>query len=80
MEANLKILAKEPLERRFYKEELQVTTIPTFKIINKVVKRKTEGRKKMVLVSYLEHSEKFNQWIPETEYNTFIKLKKKLDL
>jgi len=65
----------EKVDGKFYTQELQKTSIPNFRIIDKVVSRKTEHGKKYVLVSYLEHPAKFNEWILESDYKKFLKLK-----
>lgn len=74
----LEDLASEKIDGRFYSQELQHTEIPHFKLIEKVIERKVENRKKMVKVSYLGLPEKFDNWIPESEYNKFKKEKDKL--
>ena len=64
----LEDLKGEPIVGKFYEQELQITTVPDFKIIDKVIPRKKEGNVKMVYVSYDGWGEKFNEWITETEY------------
>jgi hypothetical protein len=64
----LEDLKGEPIIGKFYPQELQITIVPHFKIIDKVISRKKEGNVKMVYVSYDGWAEKFNEWITETEY------------
>jgi hypothetical protein len=64
----LEDLMGEKIEGKAYEKELIITLIPKFKVIEKVVKRKTENGKKFVMVSYIGHDSKFDEWMPESEY------------
>ena len=58
----------EPIDGKAYEKELIKTIIPHFKLVDKIVKRKTENGKKKVLVSFVGHNAKFNEWMTEEEY------------
>ena len=64
----LEDLKGEPIVGLFYPQELQITLVPYFKIIDKVISRKKEGKVKMVYVSYDGWDNKFNEWITDVEY------------
>jgi hypothetical protein len=66
-------LIGEKIEGKFYKQELQKTKVPFVKLIDKIVKRKKEGNTKMVMVSYVGWPEKFDEFIPESEYKAWVK-------
>lgn len=64
----LEDLQGEPIDGKAYEKELIKTIIPHFKLVDKIVKRKTENGKKKVLVSFVGHNAKFNEWMTEEEY------------
>ena len=74
----LKDMAGEPIEGKFYEPELSKTSIPDFKVIDSVVKRKKEDNVDMVLVRYKGLPEKFDEWLKKSVYDAFMKEKKKL--
>jgi transposase InsO family protein len=51
----------------FYEQELQKIKEPQEFKVEKVLRKKTEGGIRMVLVKWLGYPDKFNQWIPEDE-------------
>ena len=57
----------EPVKGSFYEKELQKIKEPTTFKIEKILRRKTVGRKKMVYVKWLGYPDSFNQWIPEED-------------
>ena len=61
-------LMDEKIEGKAYEKEMVKTEVPFFKVIDKVVKRKTENGKKYVMVSYVGYPSKFDEWITETEF------------
>ena len=75
----LQDLKKEPITGKFYEQELTATKIPEFKLIKSILKRKTENGVAMVLVDYVGYDDaKFNEWIKKSDYDAFMKEKKKL--
>lgn len=54
-----------PIKGTFYAQELQLTAIPHYGRIEKVLSRKTlaDGTK-MIRVKWKNHDSRFNQWIP----------------
>ena len=62
-------LQREPIDGSFYANELQVTTIPFFALINKVIKRKIVKGKKLMFVSWSGYSDKFDTWINDEQSN-----------
>ena len=71
-------LLGEEVLGKLYEQQLILTKIPFFKVIDKKMKTKTDNRKKYVLVSYDGYPKKFDEWITETEYKKFLKFKKDL--
>ena len=57
----LEDLQGEKITGKSYEKEMILTEVPHLKIINKIEKRKTEGRTKMVLVSYIDYGSKFDE-------------------
>ena len=74
----LEDLMDEKVDGKAYSQEMQKTKVPFVKIIDKVIKRKTEGAKKMVFVSYEGWPSKFNTWMPDSEYKKWLKIKESL--
>lgn len=61
----------EPIEGSFYNEELLKTKVPDYHLIEKIIKTRRVGKKKELLVKYKGHSDKFNQWITESQMKDF---------
>ncbi len=60
----------ELLEGVFHEEELQKVTPKTHEdtyVVEKVLQKKTIGRKKLVLVKWRGYPSSMNSWIPESE-------------
>jgi len=57
----------EPIEGRFYPQELQVVTEPETYWIEKVIKTRRHRGKKEYFVKWLGYPEKFNSWITEDD-------------
>jgi hypothetical protein len=56
----------ESLEGRFYEPELQRIVKPTSFRIEKILKKRKNGRRNEVFVQWLGYPPKFNSWIPES--------------
>ena len=59
----------EDIQGTFYAEELQRVIIDEHKVfkIEKILKRKRQRGRKMVLVKWAGWGEKFNSWVPESQ-------------
>jgi hypothetical protein len=75
----LEDLKGESIDGKFYAQELLKTKIPFVKLIDKIVKQKTENKKKYYLVSYVGWDKKFDEFISEADYKKWLKFKKELD-
>jgi hypothetical protein len=64
----IKDLKGEVLQGTFYEPELQKTqqTVDSPFMVEKVLKRRVQNGQKQVLVKFLGYSDKFNQWLPDT--------------
>jgi len=54
----------------FYNEELLKTTIPNFKVFDKLVGEKTVNRRKQYEISFLEYDKRFNIKVNSEDYDT----------
>ena len=57
---------KEELEGSFYEKELQKTHEDTFRI-EKVLRYKKQGGKRLARVKWLGYDNSYNSWVPESE-------------
>jgi hypothetical protein len=71
----LEDMAGEEITGKFYEQELTITKVPEFKLIESVLKRKKANGVDMVLVNYKGHSSKFDEWITKRDYDVFMKQK-----
>ena len=71
----LKDYNNEPIDGSFYTYELLKTVVPEYFLIEKVIKTRSVEKKKELLVKYKGHSDKFIQWIPESQVEDFAKSK-----
>jgi hypothetical protein len=70
--------ADEPITGTFYNDELQAVHVDentTFKI-EKIIRRRTRGRRKEALVRWLHWAPKFDSWIPLASVKDYAKQKK----
>lgn len=58
-------LNEEIIRGTFYEQELQKVDLPKTYRIEKVLKRRTVGRKKQIFVKWIGYPPSFNQWISE---------------
>lgn len=56
-------LQDEPIEGKFYEEELQPTDLKDFALIDKILQKKKIKGKQMYYVKYDGYDDKFNEWI-----------------
>ena len=47
------------------------TKIPDYFLVEKIIDTRNVGKRKEVLVKYKGHSDKFNQWVPESQVTDF---------
>lgn len=60
-------LQGEPIEGSFYPEEVQKVDEPEVFKVQKVLRRRTNGKRKEIFVKWLGYPDKFNTWIPENQ-------------
>ena len=60
----------DKLKRFYYAQELRKVEEPEYYPVSGILDTKTEGRRKFVLVSWLDHGSKFNEWIPASYLKT----------
>ena len=58
----------DKLKRFYYAQELRKVDEPEYYPVSGILETKTEGRRKFVLVSWLDHGSKFNEWIPASYF------------
>ena len=57
----------EPIEGQFYEHEVQKVVPSDLFVIDHIVKRRTVGKRKEVLVKWRGWPDKFNQWLKESD-------------
>ena len=65
-------LQRESIAGTFYEQELQHAVMPEFFRVEKVLKRRVRDNKKEALVRWQGYPEKFDQWVPAEDVNSYL--------